>query len=375
VVDDFVAAARRGDEAAAARLVSSRDPAFAGRAAVWATNLHRIAWTRLSWTVQARESAVPSDRRSTVGAGSWVQPVTVAWALPGESRVAEETLWLTFVDEATGTPNTAVTRLAGDSDSPATAPAPVPLWLLQPVNLHGDGSVLVLTDATDADQWLAQAKPARRAVAGRAASVDRDPDGILVVEVPQSRTVFERTLGVRAGSYATVGAAAWPMGPDTNTAPIHVVVNPEQSRRLSTLGRDVLLTHEAVHVATRSPGSAAPTWLVEGYADWIAYDTHPAGREPAEESLRDAVRDRGAPSDWPSEDDFAPGAADVDLAYDLAWTAARSIAMAYGDDALHRFYAAVDDGASLAEAAVTIGATERKLLRRWAADLEQLADR
>ena len=105
------------------------------------------------------------------------------------------------------------------------------------------------------------------------------------------------------------------MGADTSTAPIHVVVNPEATARLSGLGRDVLLTHEAVHVATRSPGSPAPTWLVEGYADRIAYRAHPSRRRRRRRRRSATPYDEhGVPRDWPAEEDFAPEAADLDLA-------------------------------------------------------------
>ena len=49
--------------------------------------------------------------------------------------------------------------------------------------------------------------------------------------------------------------------------------------------------------------------------------------------------------------------------------------MAYGDDALNRFYAAVDGGASVDEAAEKIGTTEQQLRKRWRADLAELAAR
>ena len=197
-----------------------------------------------------------------------------------------------------------------------------------------------------------------------------------MVEIPQSRTAFERTLGVPSTSYGQVAAAAWPMGTDTSTAPIHVVVNPEATARLSELGRDVLLTHEAVHVATRSPGSPAPTWLVEGYADRIAYRAHPTADAPARKAVRDAVRERGVPRDWPAEDDFAPQAADLDLSYDLAWTAARSIAMAHGDDALNRLLRSGRRRSLAWRRPPRRSAARRSQLReRWRADLDDLAAR
>ena len=352
--------------------MSARDQVFAGRAAVWSTNLARIDWSVLTWTAGSRQASLSTARQALLGPDAWVQSVAVSWALPGESRTAEEDLWLTFVEEpaADGEGSSAL-RLAGDSDGPG-AGSPAPIWWQQPVFLQRDHTTSLLTGDHDS-AWLDQASAAQRAVRKRIGVADRDPDGSLVVEVPQSRSAFERTLGVANGSYTRVAAAAWPMAADTDTAPIHVVVNPEATARLSVLGRDVLLTHEAVHVATRSPGSPAPTWLVEGYADRIAYRAHPTAAAPATKAVRDAVRERGIPRDWPAEDDFAPAAADLDLSYDLAWTAARSIAMAYGDDALNRFYAAVDGGASLEQAAEKIGTTEQQLRERWRADLELAA--
>jgi hypothetical protein len=370
LVDDIVTAARRGDSIV--DLVSARDQVFAARAAVWSANLARIDWTSLRWTVRSREASLSAARRAVLGPDAWAQAVTVSWALPGASRTAEEDLWLTFVDEPAGGGAPAL-RLAGDTDGPG-AGSPAPIWWQQPVHLHRDGAALLLTDDDDAG-WLRQASAAQRAVRKRIGVAERDPDGALVVEIPQSRTAFERTLGVPSSSYAGVAAAAWPMGADTSTAPIHVIVNPEATARLSDLGRDVLLTHEAVHVATRSPGSPAPTWLVEGYADRIAYRAHPTADAPATKAVRDAVRADGVPTDWPDETDFAPGATDLDLSYDLAWTAARSIAMAYGDDALNAFYAAVDGGASLDEAADKIGTTQKQLRERWRTDLGELAAR
>jgi len=370
LVDDIVTTGRRGDSTT--EFVSARDQVFAARAAVWSANLARIDWTSVRWTVQSREASLSAPRRAMLGSHAWVQSVTVRWALPGESRTAQEDLWLTFVDESAvgGDPTL---RLAGDTDGPG-AGVPAPIWWQQPVHLRRDGATALLTGDDD-PRWLRQASAAQGAVRKRIGVADRDPDGSLVVEIPQSRSAFERTIGVPSTSYAGVAAAAWPMGVDTGTAPIHVVVNPEATARLSDLGRDVLLSHEAVHVATRSPGSPAPTWLVEGYADRIAYRAHPIADAPATKTVRDAVREDGVPGDWPSEDDFAPGAPDLDLAYDLAWTAARSMALAYGDDALNRFYAAVDGGASLEEAAEQIGTTEDQLRERWREDLAVLAAR
>ena len=372
-IDAFVAAARRGDRTAAAALVSTQDAAFSGRAAVWAANLARLDWSTLTWTVQSAQGALNEARRQAIGADAWVQEVTISWAYEGETRVAEKSVWLTFVIEPRSAA-VAVAKLAGDADDPAGVSA-TPLWLQQPVRLHRSGSVLVLTASATADRWVVEARRAQQSASRRVGTAGRDRGGVLVVEVPQSRALFERSLGVSPGSYATVAAAAWPLGPDATRAPIHVVVNPEAADRLTELGRNVLLTHEAVHVLVRSPGSPAPTWLVEGYADQIAYDTWPAGRIPALQAVSRSVRAAGVPTRWPAEKDFAPDAGELDLAYDLAWSAAHSIAVGHGSAGLNRFYAAVGAGKSIDQAASLIGTTESALRKQWRSDLNQLANR
>lgn len=354
--------------------MSARDDGFAGRAAIWAANLASLDWSVLTWTVQSAQGALNGTRQQSVGVDAWVQEVTISWAYRGENRIAEENVWLTFATEPQSNAGGVVAKLVGDTDDP-TGVSPTPLWLQQPVRPYRSGSVLVLTDSSRAERWVDEVRQAQQAGARRVGNAGRDQGGVLVVEVPQSRALFERTLGVPSGSYATVAAAAWPMGPNTMRAPIHVVINPEAAGRLTELGRKVLLAHEAVHVAVRSPGSPAPTWLVEGYADQIAYDIWPAGRAPALRSVARSIREHGVPTSWPSEEDFAPGAESLDLAYDLAWSAAQSIAMDRGSTALNRFYAAVDAGKSIDEAARTIGTTESALQKRWRADLNRWAGR
>ena len=367
-------AARRGDAPAASALVSDRDETFAARTRVWAANLGRIDWSVMTWTVRPRQAVLAPERRTELGPTAWTQEVAITWSLPGADRRAQESIWLTFGENDTdGGAATHPVQLVGDTDDPG-GPRATPLWLTQPVQLYRTDDVLLLTDVPDPTAWLEIAASARTQAVRRVGSAGTDLRTPLVVEIPQSRTAFERVLGVPANSYATVAAAAWPRGPDARTAPLHIVVSPEPSRRLSRLGRDVLLTHEAVHVLTRSPASPAPTWLVEGYADQVAYDAYPSARAPALSDVRDEAQD-GVPTGWPAEADFAPAAHDLDLAYRLAWSAARSIARAEGQQGLNRLYAAVDRGATIEEAAAELGTTEAALLRGWRAELTRLADR
>src|SRR4029077_20228361 len=51
-----------------------------------------------------------------------------------------------------------------------------------------------------------------------------------------------------------------------------IAINPHNWPTLSSLGHRIVLTHELTHVATRADTNACmPTWLVEGFADYVAY--------------------------------------------------------------------------------------------------------
>ena len=61
--------------------------------------------------------------------------------------------------------------------------------------------------------------------------------------------------------------------------------------------------------------SAAPTWLIEGFADYVAYAAYPATESAALTPLRTRVRGGWLPGALPSEADFRASAAELDLAY------------------------------------------------------------
>jgi hypothetical protein len=190
--------------------------------------------------------------------------------------------------------------------------------------------------------------------------------GGLVIEVPSSQGLFERVLGVRQNSYRAIAAVAWPEGPNPRTAAIRVVVNSTVTQGLSEEGVAVLLTHEATHVATRSPGSPAPSWLVEGYADYVAYDAYPRTKAAAAAAALADIRRHGPPRALPTDADFTPGSSDLGLSYARAWLACEFVADTFSALRLSAFYSEVDRGTRLGTAMKrSLGVDEREFTRAW----------
>lgn len=366
-LDGWADAVRTDDETAFTELVSSQDPGFAAPASrLWDT-LTELPLADLRFTVAARTAPLSAARQTVLGAGAWAQETTVTWRLTGESTPASHRVWVTFVQD------TAAVRIAGTTDGDGSDPQP--LWWTGPVTaatVRGS-TALVSGDADSAARartWASRAAVAAREVASRI-DPDRRWTARLVIEVPKDQADFERVLGVTTGSYAGIAAVTWPEGPDPKTAALRIIVNPGLVAQtggggLADEGVAILLTHEATHVATRSAASPAPTWLVEGYADAIAYEAHPATVDTAAAVALDDVTLHGPPAALPSDADFAPGAARLDLTYARAWLACRYVAETSSPTGLNRLYDAVDTGTSLDDALQSVlGVDETAFVRGW----------
>lgn len=132
-----------------------------------------------------------------------------------------------------------------------------------------------------------------------------------------------------------------------------VVINPENLDRLGSLGRRIVLQHEITHVASRAAtGQGTPTWLVEGFADFVGYRDSGVPPSVVGQDLHALVRRRTWPGRLPADQDFHGNSPRLSAAYEEAWTACRLIASRIGVPALVRFYRAVGTAKTSGPAAV-----------------------
>ena len=172
----------------------------------------------------------------------------------------------------------------------------------------------------------------------------------VVVEAPESLRRMAQLLDAPAKTYEGIAAVTTGEAGESAKAPAdRIVVNPEAYGQLSEEGRQVVVTHETVHVATRThTGSATPLWLSEGLADWIGY--RGTGRTPkgAAAELVRAAETGELPRELPSDRDFRFGSDPEALgrAYESGWLACRFIAGEWGDAKLLDFYLRVGESGS-----------------------------
>ncbi|GLY18640.1 hypothetical protein Kisp01_56540 [Kineosporia sp. NBRC 101677] len=139
----------------------------------------------------------------------------------------------------------------------------------------------------------------------------------------------------RANTDGLAKTAAVTVGPKHSQADA-VYINGPAFVELSDLGREVVLTHELVHVASRATGDwDAPTWLEEGFADYVAYrHTDLTPRQIAEAAL-----DAPLPQALPTKDDFDAAGSNAAVSYGRSWVAVMLLAERLGGDAaMKSFY-------------------------------------
>lgn len=195
----------------------------------------------------------------------------------------------------------------------------------------------------------------------------------VVVLVPGSLAGTAALLGGEPDAYR--GVAAVTTGtPEPGTPADRIVVNPEAYRELDSRGEQFVLTHETVHVATRSvTGPATPLWLSEGFADRAAHRAAPRPLPAAAPALAAAVARGEVPRALPDDAAFAfdgdSGA--LDRAYEGGWLACRLLADRWGEERLRAFYRAAGTRAGEAAFREVLGTTRAQFTAAWRAYLRE----
>ncbi|MFE2378826.1 hypothetical protein [Streptomyces sp. NPDC059398] len=231
-----------------------------------------------------------------------------------------------------------------DEDRPAPGTGQQ-LWQQGRVRTARGRHSLVLGVGGDAGALRRVAAVADQAVPAVDRAWHRKWAGRVVVLVPSSLDAMGALLGSPAATYRGIAAVTTGEAGGAGAAPAdRVIVNPEAYAQLGGLGRQVVITHETTHVATRTATSAAtPLWLSEGFADWVAYRGTGSSPQEAAPELQRAVRSGSLPATLPTDADFgfSDSADRLARAYEGGWLACRLIAEHWGEQKLTDFYRAV----------------------------------
>lgn len=360
-------AVRTGDARAAADLAPAGDRRARRLLTELVTTAHEAGVEGFSLRYVDELGGVDSE-------GAWSAAVATTWGFAGfDARPARTEVSFRFVEDTGGEGGTGDTVAISGIGGSRAEEGRSPVWMSPGVEVRrsADHLLLVAGSRAQADRLerrVRTAVPAVRAVLG-------DWEGGLVVEVPSSSGALHRSLAADPGTYDRIAAVTTSVdGSLTGDAPVHVFVNPEVYDRLQPRGAQVVMSHEAVHVATDAALSTMPLWLLEGFADYVALrDVRLPLSVTAGQVIRQVRRD-GPPAALPGPAEFDTSETHLGASYEAAWLACRLLADLGGETALVGLYRDVQSGHPVEDALrARFGLGEAELTRRWRAFLTDLS--
>lgn len=238
----------------------------------------------------------------------------------------------------------------GDAAPDAVAPAHPRLAEVRPA-MEPFGPLTVRVVRTAGGDSLVAGHPEQEAdVAALAGALPGAVDAVTAVWGPDwarsavvavARTPAEFASLIRATAPVSTETAAAsvadPYVPGRTPTGQRVVFSPDAGRRLGPDGLATVLRHELTHVAARAETSdAAPQWLLEGYAEYVAHSGTGAPFATVAPTLAAAVRAGALPDALPADAAFT--GADAAQAYERAWSVHAYLAAIAGPEAPTRLY-------------------------------------
>lgn len=306
-------------------------------------------------------TALSAEDIGQFGSSAWAAEISASYRLPFDPGPTEMTIAMVFKPTATGAE---IVSIGGHGDRSA-------LWLDGPTRIS-IGRRLVVIDAVPSslNYYVGLGNFALSTVA----KVLPHWRGTLVIEVPQSQAQLDDVLQTAANQLSDIAAVTTTAdGTLTNGSPIHVFANPDVFNTMTRLGARVVMSHESTHVATQGPLTTMPTWMLEGFADFVALDHAGIPVQTAAHQIIARMAKQGIPTHLPTPEDLAPTAGGLGATYEEAWLAWRYIGLTYGEQKAVAFYYAVRDGAKVADAFQSVlGTSEEAFVQGWRADLSGL---
>jgi len=358
LLQDLTRAVQEGDEEAAAELAAAGDADAAEQLQTLVANAEEIGLREVSLRYVDELGGIDAD-------GEWPATVTLTWRFGSvDTGLATTEVRVDFV-AADG--SVAIAGLGGRSVDTAAA---TPIWFAHPVQVRRTAETLVVATRRVEEYSLL----ARRAVRVVRRVLPEWPGG-LVVEVPGSAAALDAALGVQPGTFSNVAGVTTTIdGTGSSSVPVHVFLNPARIAELRPAGAQVVVSHEAAHVALDATSTVLPAWLSEGFADYIALRDVSLPLTTTAAQLIRQVRREGPPGTLPASEDFDEESEYFGATYEASWFACRLLAERVGEEALLRFYRAADgsdDFAGLFRR--TFGVSEQRFTQQWSSALSDLA--
>ena len=249
----------------------------------------------------------------------------------------------------------------------------LPIWLAGAVAVErSSGSVVIRVDGGDEQLPVESMATAARAPVGR---VLPGTKGDVTNVSPHTQDQMARLVGQPPAQVRQIAAVTTRLdGRGGTSADTVIVHNPAVFSTMDRRAAQVVLTHEATHLLTHAVGTRAESWVVEGFADYVALHDDSASLAVSAGQILAEVTAGRTPKHLPSATDFDAEAHGLGAVYESAWMIFRMLGERYGDSRVVGFYKAVMAGDRLDDAlATSFGLTTAQLTTQWQDYLEKSA--
>jgi hypothetical protein len=364
-------AVRARDKAAFMADIATSDPGFAHRQEVVYENLTKLPLAELSFDLEAEQQydslidrSLAARYRSLVKAVG----VTVHYRIEGVDSVTVAAPWVPIFGFADGR-----WQLAGElSDRTLPYGTRGQPWDGGPIEVVKSARVVAILSADDAGRAKFLLDESEAGLTKVAKIRPAGWDGKVLLTAVQDQRIFDAYFGDSPERVAKVAAIAVPYYDrvtDWHDAPAYattrVFFNPQElSAEETELSHD--LTHEITHAAMGPVTNAyTPRWIVEGFAEYVAYKGITVDPRRLSEALREVDVSGGLPGDG----DFYSNSHN----YLTAWIACRMIAEKYGEKKLIAYYESFLRAPSAdANAQATLGVDLATLTTQWRGTISRL---
>ncbi len=340
LLSDRAQAVRRRDRAAFLALLDPAPAAAPFRAsqAVVFDALADVPLASWAYSLDPSRERVPNARVDALRGPDWWAPdVVLRYAIKGfDARPTRAEQYFTFV------PRDGRWFLASDSDFKEVGESSTPgIWDGGAVVVVRGRSSLVLGHPSSGGMLRQIADAVDAAVPRVTAVFGTGWSQRVVVLVPDTSAELAELLDTRSDFTQIAAVATAELEDSAEYRPVgnRIIVNPPNFAKLGSIGRRVVLTHEVTHVATRAAsGPFVPTWLAEGFADYVGYQGVDLPLSVSARELRTAVRAGRLPSVLPTDSDFEATNKELSQVYEQAWLAIVRLAEVHGRGKVLAFY-------------------------------------
>ncbi len=219
-------------------------------------------------------------------------------------------------------------------------------WDLGAIEVARKPGVLVVAPAGERANARRLAQEAQAAIPAVRTATRRAQAGILVIAMADGKSMDPqwRTGGHPAAAVAALNyAPANPEATEFKVVGSRVVINPDQRVKADRL----LLAHEFTHAAMSTLGNRAPTWLVEGWAEYVelrlAERSGQRQREWVDDHRDELLQEAIPPLVVLPIDGVFHGEYDED-SYGISWVLVEYLVDRYGLPTVNALYADLAEG-------------------------------